>query len=305
MSQLIGRLAYANLALLERLLPRLSAGERSWMARRVMQRRHEPGVRAMAGFFNTCVLAWKNKQYDVDVNGEAATLARLRPFAPKILLDVGANVGDWSLAAAAALPEATIHAFEIAESTAAQLVARTAPLGGRVIANRFGLSDREGEVSIFISPESSTATSTRRDAIEIGAAEHGIRTIQEQTARVIPGDAYLAQAGIGHVDVLKIDVEGAEQAVLMGFDGAFARGAIDVVQFEYGAISVATRFLLADFHAFFEARGFVVGKILPEGVDFRPYTPADEDFAGPNFIACRRERADLVEALRGPPLLMG
>ena len=305
MSQLISRLAYANLALLERLLHRLSPGDRSWMARRVMQRRHDPRVRVMAGFFNGAVLAWKNKNYDIHVNGEAALLARLRPFAPRLLIDAGANVGGWSLAACAALPDATIHAFEIAESTAVQLEANIAALGGRVIANRLGLSDRAGEIMIYASPESSTATSTRRDAIAIGAADHKIETIVELPASVITGDAYLAEAGITHVDMLKIDVEGAEEAVLRGFEGAFIRGAIDLVQFEYGAISIATRFLLADFYAFFEERGFVLGKLLPEGVDFRPYEHGDEDFQGPNYIACRRERADLIAALRGPPMTMG
>jgi hypothetical protein len=48
----------------------------------------------MADFFERSVLASKNKQYDLALNGEAALLQRLRPFAPTTVFDVGANIGD-------------------------------------------------------------------------------------------------------------------------------------------------------------------------------------------------------------------
>ena len=42
-----------------------------------------------------------------------------------------------------------------------------------------------------------------------------------------------------------------------------------------------THFLLYDFYEFFETRGYVVGKIYPNYVDFRAYDLNDEDFLGP------------------------
>jgi hypothetical protein len=42
----------------------------------------------------------------------------------------------------------------------------------------------------------------------------------------------------------------------------------------------------------------VVGKLFPEGVAFKDFDMTDEDFIGPNFIACLKGRPDLVEALR-------
>ncbi len=295
----------ANLRLLGWLLPRLAPGHRAWIARQAMADRYAPGPRAMAGFFDQAILAWKNKQYEVTLNGEAALLAKLAAFRPQVVLDVGANVGDWSLAALRHLPEATVHAFEIAPTTAADLARNTAEAGGRFVLNRVGLSDHEGEIEIFRSPESSTATSTLRHALAVGEAEHGIRTVLTETARVTTGDAYLRAQGIDRVDLLKIDVEGAEPAVLAGFAGAFARQAITLVQFEYGPLNLATRHMLADFHAFFEAHGYLLGKLLPEGVAFKPYETTDEDFVGPNYIACPAARTDLVAALRCPPLIAG
>ncbi|MBX9702050.1 MAG: FkbM family methyltransferase [Acetobacteraceae bacterium] len=302
MPNLLGTIASANLAMLAWLLPRIDPAHRSGMARRLMQDRFDPRVRTLAGFFDRAGLAWKNRAYDVDVNGEEALLRRLAPFAPRVLVDVGANVGDWTLAACRHLPQARVHAFEIAPSTAEALARNVASLDGRVTVNRVGLSDREGEVEIWFSPDSTTATSTLRHAFDVGREAHGITTVERQAARVITGDAYLRSQGVEHVDMLKIDVEGAETAVLDGFAGAFARGAISLVQFEYGTINLSTRQFLGDFHRFFEERGFVVGKLWPEGVAFAPYALEDEDFVGPNYIACLKTRHDLIDALACPKL---
>ncbi len=287
----------AQLALLRPLMAHLPPGSRSSLARQVMRDRRAPATVALADFCTQALMAWKNKQYVVSLNGEAALLARLAPFAPRVLFDVGANVGEWSLAALRHLPTATVHAFEIAAPTSVRLRERTSSWGGRIVVNACGLGDRDGAITIFHAPESDTATSTLRAAIEVSAPNHDIHTVTEMSARITTGDAYLQAQTIAHVDMLKIDVEGAEFAVLNGFADAFARRAISLVQFEYGEINLRTRSFLADFYDFFAARGFVLGKLYPDGVAFKPYALADEDFVGPNYIACLADRSDLIAAL--------
>ena len=68
------------------------------------------------------IRGWKNSEFDIDENGEATSMKRLWPLSPRTLLDVDANIGDWSLAALKYLPDATVHAFEIAPATAAKLI---------------------------------------------------------------------------------------------------------------------------------------------------------------------------------------
>jgi FkbM family methyltransferase len=296
--------AMANVALLRVLVGRMDSGSRSWLAQRILSDRYNPRTRALADFFDRSVLAWKNKQYGLHLNGEAALLERLHPFALTTLIDAGANIGDWAMTACHALPSATVHAFEIAPGTAERLASNitAAGLSGRVVVNSVGLADTEGETAFYVTPESDTESSTLRAAAEFAAKDQGFSRIVETTAQVTTGDAYLRGKAIAHVDLLKIDVEGGEFSVLQGFAENFARGAIDMVQFEYGPLNLTTRKLLADFDAFFTEKGFMLGKVYPEGVAFKPYELTDEDFVGPNYFACHSRRADIIAALRCPPL---
>ena len=297
--------AGAAAALLKRLIARTSPGSRSWLAGQVMRDRFDPRTRALAAFFEQATHAWHNRKYIVTQNGEGALLARLRPFEPKLLIDVGANIGDWTIAACEALPNTTVHAFEIAETTAALFAANTHSYADRVVMNPFGLGDREGVITLYMTPHTDTAASTVREAAVFSVTDQGFTEIIEMRARITTGDAYLHAAGLRHVDMLKIDVEGAEFSVLRGFAGAFDCRAIDLVQFEYGKLNLSTRQFLGDLWQFFTDRGYVVGKLYPEGIAFKKYDLNDEDFIGPNYIACLGSRTDIIEALRCPPLTLG
>ncbi len=118
-------------------------------------------------------------------------------------------------------------------------------------------------------------------------------------ANVTTGDTYCRDNGIEEIDLLKIDTEGKELDVLRGFSELLGARHVRMVQFEYGLGSVYTKDLLRDFNEYFAARGYVVGKVFPRSVDFRPYTVADEDFIGPNYIAIRHDDRTLAEML-GP-----
>lgn len=294
--------AQAAVSVLKRLLARLDPGDRSSLARQMVAARDHRDVRALVDFSYGTIRGWKNAEFDIALNGEALLLRRLAAFRPRVVFDVGANTGEWSLAALSHLPDAAVHAFEIAPATADKLAAATAGHEDRLRINRLGLGDKPGDATLHYTPESDTASSLIGAAMEIAAANHGISRVEVLTVPVTTGDAYMREHGIARVDLLKIDVEGAELQVLTGFRQAFDAGAIDLVQFEYSTVNLKTRVFLEDFHRFFGARGFVVGKLLPHGAGFKPYALTDEDFIGLNFIACRRDRPDLIGAIGCPPL---
>lgn len=253
--------------------------------------RSNPLVRRVAHYATLAVDAFHNVDYNPDTNGEkrAVTVAIAGLTSPAVL-DIGANHGDWARLAAGANPTARIHCFEISAATRELLRGATADLPGVTIAS-CGLDQEPGIARIKRYAEMDGHTSLydyphREDA----------EWIEEP---VTTGDLYLAEQGIGAVAFAKIDTEGAEHRVLAGFEAALRAGSITVVQFEYGRANIYSRFLLADFHALFDKHGYVVGKIFPRNVEFRPFHPADEDFRGPNYLAVHGGRPDLIARLRG------
>jgi hypothetical protein len=102
-------------------------------------------------------------------------------FSPRLIFDVGANVGQSAELFLEAFPEARVQCFEPAESTFATLSERfgTDP---RVSLNRLALDDRDHEVRFL----------TR-------------------------ADAFCAAQRIEEIDIVKIDTEGNDLKVLVGF----------------------------------------------------------------------------------------
>ena len=226
--------------------------------------------------------------YNWHYNGENWLMNRLAAFHPSVVFDVGANVGDWLTLARSALPESRFHAFEIVEGTYASLRNRFAENSG-VVLNNFGLSDKSGTITMHLFDCSNLVTSHV-------AYPHG--SYREVVCPVRRGDEYMRDSGIERIGFLKIDVEGAEHLVLHGFGAAIDTGKIDVIQFEYGRVNIITHFLLRDFYEFLEPRGYSLGKLFPDHVDFRDYVLEDEDFFGPNYVAVRKTRSDIIDALR-------
>ena len=295
-------LAAAAATVLARTLPAVTPGDRSWLARRMVRDRYSDAAVALAGFCEQALFAWKNRNYDIRQNGEAALIERLAPFGLREVFDVGANVGEWAETACRALPTARVHAFEIAPATATVLAARLAPLRERVVVNPLGLGDSEGTVTIFSDPADSTATSTVPLALSFNPGMTRPKEPERASGRITTGDAYLAQHGIASVDLLKIDVEGAEKAVLEGFSNALVEGRVRMIQFEYGWMNAHTGATLKWFYGRLGPLGFRIGKLYPEGVAFKDYEYSDEDFLGPNYVACLASWKEVIEAVRCPPL---
>jgi hypothetical protein len=63
-------------------------------------------------------------------------------------------------------------------------------------------------------------------------------------------------------------------------------------------VNAQSKWLLRDAYQLLGGHGFALGKIYPTYVDFRDYDVArDEDLRGPNYLAVRRDRADLIDLL--------
>ena len=240
--------------------------------------RHNRVLRTAAKLCRQYLKWFGNASYKPARNGERWLLDTLRGESIRTVLDVGANVGTWSLMAAELLPEATIYALEVVPATAATLRANAAR-HARIRCFNLGLAAHTGTLSLRYDAAASThATFTDYPHTWTG---------ERIECPVMRGDDFLAREGIREVDFLKLDVEGAEHLVLQGLEKHLHDQRVRFVQFEYGRVNILTHFLLRDFYELFRSYGYVVGKIYPDYVDFREYDLGDEDFVGPNYLACR------------------
>lgn len=221
-------------------------------------------------------------------DGEQGLLDRVPPSDIHTVFDVGANVGHWSQYALGAFPGATVHAFEIVPETSRLLLER---LGKepRFHAHPFGLSDEAGEIAVNIYPSNLLSSAFSLDG--------GRDVVEQITCRVERGADVARDLGIERIDLLKIDVEGAEGRVFAGFEPMFAEGRVRLVQFEYNRGAILGNFLLKNAYDFFVPHGYALGKLTPEGVQFHDYELSHEDFRGPNYVACRKGDEEMIAAV--------
>jgi FkbM family methyltransferase len=267
-----------------------------------MLRRLRSGARAFISSHRTSVVvrslhkaaafvesAYQNEGSDFFRNGERRVLERLLAINPRVAFDVGANVGDWALEAVQMWPSCHVHAFEVAPPTFKQLTDRLGDTHrSRITAQCLGLSDAAGAQEMFFFPDHPELTADR--------LRHEGKAVERFEAQTERGDAYVERHQIDAIDFLKVDVEGAEYRVLNGFTKTLNAGKIHCLQFEYGAFSIQTRVLLADYYTLLRDR-FWLGKIYPAAVEFGDYDWRMEDFRFANFCAVSRERADIKRLL--------
>jgi FkbM family methyltransferase len=124
-----------------------------------------------------------------------------RPLTPRTIIDVGANVGYASVFFARQFPTARIVAIEPQEANFALLQRNTAAYPN-VTAVRAALWPRPGSLTIQ-NPE--------EDAWAFRVGE--TRSSKSETVRGISMPEIMSEHGVSTIDLLKIDIEGAEKEV--------------------------------------------------------------------------------------------
>ncbi len=237
--------------------------------------------------------------YDFSRNGEAYLIERLRSLNPDCIFDVGANIGDWSKLAADMLPSTSIHAFELSESTFATLTENIC--NPRVKKNMVGLSDRGGAARY----KEYQGRSGSNTLIKTACYYDREFSVIERDCMLMTGDEYCQLHKIDKIDLLKIDVEGADYLVLNGFDAMLRQRKIRVVQFEYGYSHADAGHSMRRFFTFFNERGYTVGKLWADGVEFTKFVYWFNNYkSGPNFVAVISDDAEALNliARKGPPI---
>ena len=128
-----------------------------------------------------------------------------------IFVDVGANVGGYSLfVAALAGPQARVLAIEPQADIFERLIynVRQNPFG-TIKGLECAISDQDGPITLFVDPANRGETSMRYVNV------HSQRLAVKVQAKALK--TVLADEGVDRIDALKIDVEGAEDLILEAF----------------------------------------------------------------------------------------
>lgn len=243
-----------------------------------LQRRNWLGRRLLTTA-STLRNALENKMEDSELNGEYWFLSQLDFDSSKLVFDVGANIGNWTKKLKEISPEVEVHLFEPVPETFELLKENTKNLLN-ILPNGVALSDIKGNILFNYYPGNSCFSSAFENELGKDSKQIEVDTIL--------GDDYCLNHKIDHIDFLKIDTEGFESKVLLGFQQMISNQKIDIIQFEYGNMAIDSKFLLADFYQFFETRGYQVGKIFPIWIEFKSYSKEMENFVLSNFVAVRK-----------------
>lgn len=231
-------------------------------------------------------------QYDAENNSDPYTNGEywfLESVIPKcaVVFDVGANIGDWAARAVSINPNVKVHSFEPSKQTFQCLRVRALD---NVICNNCGLSSETGETTLYVFSEGAGTNSLycRRG---LGDA----RQKDEEKIYLNTIDNYCQDLGLGHIDLLKVDVEGHELDVFRGGRELLQRKRIRRIQFEYGGCNIDSRTLLRDLFDFFEPYGYVFYKLYPNRLQEVPrYNQRLETYQYQNWILLSKECASTL-----------
>jgi FkbM family methyltransferase len=131
------------------------------------------------------------------------------PFLPfvddvQVVFDVGANCGATSVHLARHYPNAAVHSFEPGSTARAYLERNTARFP-KVRVHPIGLYSADQETPLYLGDGDIGMASIEQRGVNLGESE---------LVRLRAGGAWAEEHGIDRIDVLKVDVEGAEVEVI-------------------------------------------------------------------------------------------
>ncbi len=191
---------------------------------------------------------------------------RLATAVNPVIFDVGGNIGEISQLYRRLFSTATIHSFEPFPEVFAQL--QTAMAGdANAHQHNIAIADVPKPLTLHIHKES--GTNSIFDCVEKVEDYWYQHEFFDHLSKIeIPGtsiDVFCEENNIPHIDILKLDIQGAEYLALQGARRMFETNAIDVVYFEVITVpAYEERHKLHEYLALMDSYGFDL-------IDF--YTP--------------------------------
>jgi FkbM family methyltransferase len=146
----------------------------------------------------------------------------------KVVLDIGAHVGFFSILAAIANRESLVYAFEPLQRVYLRLE-RNLKLNklDNVHSARAAVGEREGQQEFYFPDVESPVSSSLRSDMLLSTL--GENTVRHVTVPVVTLDGFMQRENVGRVDLIKMDTERTEHEVLRGAWEILKRDQPDII----------------------------------------------------------------------------
>lgn len=151
----------------------------------------------------------------------------LKNRTPRIIFDVGANVGQTAQKYSSAFPKATIYSFEPFPDAFGALQKRFEG-NPRVKPVSMALADKKGQIEFHVNEHKGHNSLFPPSE----SARQVVRPVKVIEVPVTTIDCYCEEQSLDRIDVLKMDIQGGELLALQGAIGMLQRGTIPLIYTE-------------------------------------------------------------------------
>ncbi len=185
------------------------------------------------------------------------------------VFDVGANVGELTLLFSRFVGDGNVHAFEASKTTFDNLENICTTAGRRnITTNHQAVADKNGFIELYIYEDSLSAfnSQAQRPLKDYGL---DIEPIGTEKVSAVTIDEYCRRNNIKQIDLLKIDVEGAELQVMRGASEMLEGKRIKCLSFEFGQTTFDMGNTPEQIESFLNKIGYKIKNII-EGAETFP-----------------------------------
>lgn len=199
-----------------------------------------------------------------------------------ILIDLGGNIGLWSLEFKRAYPESEIHIFEPSSAAFEKLATNTKNQRNITVYNLAVDVENGTRLLHYDQPGSGMASFYERNLDHFG-----IEIQNTEPVECVKIDYFIQQNGISP-NCLKIDIEGHELSILRSVSSIGQK--FRVILFEFGGCNIDSQTYFQEFWYFFKSNNYKLFRISPSGLkEIKSYNESLETFRTTNYIAVAQD----------------